>query len=129
MSNWLTSFWQKTVERHPAATTIEARLRANLIVERLAAALGVEAANHPSAEAEEIPLRYIRYSGYYVDVYLEVEQAGLARATGSWVLILAGEDGVATRTYNGLDLLQAADHIVRYSRSTKYRRFCLKQTS
>jgi hypothetical protein len=129
MSAWFTSFWKKAEENHPAATTLEARLRANLIIERLAVALGVAAADHPVAEAEESPVRYIRYFGYFIDDYLEVEEAGLARATGSWVLILSGKEGMATRSYHGLNVLEATIHIERFCRSTKYRRFCLEQTS
>jgi hypothetical protein len=129
MSARHTSFRQKTEAKHPTATAIEARMRANGIVEGLATALGVSAAYHPVAEAEEVPIRYIRYRRYYIDVYLEVHQTGLARATGSWVLILSGEDGVATRSYHGLNLLPAINHILRFGRNVKYRRLCLEQTS
>jgi len=87
----------------------------------LSAALGVAAADHPVKEAEQIPTRYICYGEYYIDVYMEIEHAGLARPIGPWELIISGKDITAVETFRGMDLLQAINHIVRFTRSRKYR--------
>jgi hypothetical protein len=121
MSKWFETLFQQVKESRADAKTIEARIRANWIIDRLAAALGVEAVDHPVQEVEGIPTRYIRYVGYFVDVYMELKQAGLARPTGSWVLIISGRDGTVARTFYGMDLIQTVNHIVKFSRSKRYR--------
>jgi hypothetical protein len=122
MSGWIASLFVERIEEMNAdPKMIEARMRANFIIERLAAALGVAAADHPVKEVEQIPTRYIRYGDYYIDVYLEIERAGLAKPTGSWELIISGKEVTALQTFSGMDLLQAINHIFRFSQSRKYR--------
>ena len=122
MSGWIASlFLEQVEEKRSDSRRIEARMRANFIVERLSAALGVAATDHPVKAAEQIPTRYISYGDYYIDVYLEIERAGLARATGSWELIITGKDVTAVQSYRGMDLLEAINHILRFTRSSRYR--------
>ena len=122
MSGWIASlFVERIEEKHPEPKMIEARMRANWIIERLSAVLGVAATDHPVKEVEQIPTRYIRYGEYYIDVYMEIQQAGLARPIGSWELIISGREITAVQTFQGVDLLQAINHIVRFTRSRKYR--------
>ena len=122
MSGWIASLFVQNVEENRSEPKmIEARMRANWIIERLSAALGVAAEDHPVKEVEEIPTRYICYGEYYIDVYLEIEHAGLARPIGSWELIISGKEITAVQTFQGVDLLQAINHILCFTRSRKYR--------
>ncbi|HZV04977.1 MAG TPA: hypothetical protein VE999_07840 [Gemmataceae bacterium] len=122
MSGWIASlFVEQLEEKRSDPRMIEARMRANFIIERLSAALGVAATDHPVKEVDQIPTRFISYGDYYVDVYLEIERAGLALPTGSWELIISGKEVTAVQTFQGMDLLLAINHILRFTRSKKYR--------
>jgi hypothetical protein len=122
MSGWIASLFVEQLEaKRSDPRMIEARMRANFIIERLSAALGVAAIDHPVKEVDQIPTRFISYGDYYVDVYLEIERAGVARPTGSWELIISGKEVTAVQTFQGMDLLQAINHILRFTRSKKYR--------
>lgn len=121
MASWFASRLEQVKETRSEPKMIEERMRANWIIERLSAALGVAAADHPVKEVEQIPTRYIRYGDFYIDVYMEIERAGLARPTGLWELIISGSEVTAVETFRGMDLLQAINHILRFTRSSKYR--------
>jgi hypothetical protein len=119
------SYWHGGNKESPTPEAIEARSRANWIIDRLAATLGQEVLEHPLPESEEVPLWYIQFRGFHIDVYLELEEAGRARATGLWILVISGSCGTAVRAFRGADIPSAISHILRFSHDEKYRRLWL----
>jgi hypothetical protein len=125
MSLRFLSYWHGGDKESPTPEAIEARVRANWIIELLAATLGQEVREHPLPESEEVPLWYVLFRGFHIDVYLELEEACLARATGLWILVISGSCGTAVRAFRGADIPPAIIHILRFSRDDKYRRLWL----
>jgi hypothetical protein len=101
---------------------VEQQLRANWIVSELARLLGCPTTEEPPLESPEFKLLGTEHDGWEIHAYLELEEAGLDRPLGDWVLILSRGETRAFRVFQGDDFRPPADHIRRFVREAAYRR-------